>query len=104
MAYRKSHKELQRLAAMRAAKERKRLEGPLPEYAVDIPDLRRRIIVIDYDSGNAVTHTIDLHRTRRIDQYRAVVDGVEWKKRIGFSGVLAGIRKAMPRVSVALIK
>jgi len=84
---------------MRAAKERKRLEGPAPYYPPELPDLRRRIIVIDYDRGQAITHTIDLHKTRRIDQFRAVVDGVEWRKSIGFSGVLAGIRKSMPRVS-----
>jgi hypothetical protein len=46
-----------------------------------------------------VHHQIDLYKTGRIDQFRAVVDGVEWKRRIGFSGVLAGIRKSMPRMA-----
>ena len=97
--YRKTHKAISKLEAMRAAKERKRLTGNAPDYPLILPDLRRTIIIIDYDSGMPVHHQIDLFKTRRIDQYRAVVDGIEWKRRIGFSGVLAGIRKSMPRVT-----
>jgi len=97
--YRKTTKVIAKLEAMRNAKERKRLTGSAPDYPPILPDLRRTIIVIDYDSGVPVHHQIDLHRTGRIDQYRAVVDGVEWKNRIGFSGVLAGIRKSMPRLT-----
>ena len=99
MAYRTTKKRAEVMAAMRAAKERKRLAGDAPEYPPILPELRRTIIVIDYDSGAPVHHQIDLHKTNRIDQFRAVVDGIEWKKRIGFSGVLAGIRKSMPRVA-----
>lgn len=83
---------------MRAGKERRRIAIESPAYPAPLPDLRRTIIVIDYDSGQPVEHRIDLHKTSRIDQYRVVVDGKEWKPRIGFAGVLAGIRKAMPRV------
>lgn len=99
MAYRTTKKRAEVMAAMRAAKERKRLAGDAPEYPPILPELRRTIIVIDYDSGAPVHHQIDLHKTNRIDQFRAVVDGIEWKKRIGFSGVLAGIRKSMLRVT-----
>ena len=99
MAYRTTKKSAEVMATMRAAKERKRMAGDAPDYPPILPDLRRTIIVIDYDSGAPVHHQIDLHRTNRIDQYRAVVDGQEWKRRIGFSGVLAGIRKSMPRVT-----
>lgn len=102
MAYRKTAKALKVAAIcarMRAGKERKRAESSAPDYPPILPDLRRTIIVIDYDSGAPVHHQIDLHKTNRIDQYRAVVDGKEWKRKIGFSGVLAGIRKSMPRVS-----
>lgn len=97
--YRVTKKRAEVMAVMRAAKERKRLAADPPDYPPILPDLRRTIIVIDYDSGAPVHHQIDLHRTNRIDQYRAVVDGQEWKRRIGFSGVLAGIRKSMPRVT-----
>lgn len=103
MAYRKTAKAVKvaaTCARMRDGKARKRMEAAAPEYHAPLPDLRRTVIVINYDSGEPVEHRIDLHRTGRIDQYRAVVDGKEWKARIGFSGVLAGIRKSMPRISV----
>jgi hypothetical protein len=45
-----------------------------------------------------VEHRIDLYRTPRIDCYRAVADGVEWKRRVGWSKVLAGLRVKFPRV------
>ena len=98
MAYRKTSKYRQQLEAMRAAKESRRIEGPAPDYPVQLPELRRRIIVIDYDFGERV-HTLDLYRTNRVDCYRVVADGNQWKDRIGWSGVLAGIRKSFPRVS-----
>jgi len=104
MAYRKTKKALKiaaTCARMRAGKARKRLDSDPPDYPAPLPDLRRTIIVIDYDNGEPVEHRIDLHKTSRIDQYRALVDGKEWKPRIGFAGVLAGIRKAMPRVRAA---
>lgn len=102
MAYRltaKAAKHAEICARMRAAKLQKRIDGDAPDYPPILPELRRTIIIIEHDSGKPVEHKIDLYKTGRIDQYRAVVDGIEWKKRIGFSGVLAGIRKAMPRVS-----
>jgi hypothetical protein len=63
----------------------------------ELPMLRRRLIVIDYDSGEPQMHVVDLYRTRRVDSYRAVVDGREWK-RAGWSLVLDGLRRAMPRM------
>ena len=32
---------------------------------------------------------------------KVVADGVEWKERIGWSKILAGLRKSMPRVGAA---
>lgn len=66
--------------------------------AFDLPDRRRVVIVIDYDTGQPAMHVIELFRTRRIDCYRAVADGRPWKARIGWSRVLDGLRRAMPRV------
>ena len=97
MAYRITRRQRERLAAMRAAKERKRLMGEPVERAPELPELRRTIIVIDHDFGT-VEHRIDLYRTNRVDCYRAVADGKEWKPRIGWSGVLEGLRKSLPRV------
>ncbi len=95
--YRRRKTGSKKLQAMRAAKEQKRLAGPVPEYPVELPDLRRRIIVIDYDFGKVV-HIVDLYRTDRRDCYRAVADGKLWRRRIGWSRVLAGVRKRFLRV------
>ena len=53
-------------AAMRDARERRRLEGVEPRYPRELPSLRRTLIIIDYDFGR-VEHRIDLYRTPRID-------------------------------------
>lgn len=101
--YRKQSKrqreaQAQRLEAMKRGRERaakaREPRGRMP----DLPDLRRELIVIDYDSGEPVTHTLHLYRTRRVDQYRAVADGRPWKDRIGWSRVLAGLRKSFQRL------
>ena len=80
-----------------AARERKRLESPPPDYPAILPELRRKVIIIDYDFGE-MRYEMDLYRTSRIDCYKAVVNGKVWKFRVGWSGVLAGIRKSLPRV------
>jgi len=86
-----------KLRAMREARERKRLEGDEPVYPRELPALRRTLTIVDYDFGR-VEHRIDLYRTRRIDCYRAVADGVEWRRSIGWSKVLAALRVKFPRV------
>lgn len=66
-----------------------------------MPELRRQIIIVDYDFG-MVEHRIDLYRTNRIDCYRVVADGGEWKQRAGWSTVLEAIRKSFLRVGSRL--
>lgn len=100
MTYRLTNKaaaQRSRLAAMRRGRDATRLESPAPDYAPALPDLRRQIIIRDFDFGEKI-HTLDLYRTDRVDCYRVVADGVEWKERIGWSKILAGLRKSMPRV------
>jgi hypothetical protein len=63
------------------------------------PLLRRRITIEDFDGGEPTWHVIELFRTPRIDSYRAVIDGREWNSRIGWSRVLDGLRRAMPRLA-----
>ena len=63
------------------------------------PLLRRRITIEDFDGPEPTTHVIELHRTNRIDTYRATVDGRDWNPRIGWSRVLDGLRKALPRLA-----
>ena len=72
-----------KLRAAREVRERKRLEGSEPTCPRNLPPLPRTLIIIDHDFGT-VEHRIDLYRTGRIDCYRAVADGVEWKRRIGW--------------------
>ena len=93
MPYR--HKDLmnRKLRAARDARERKRLEGPVPPYPRELPSLRRTLIIIDHDFGT-VEHRIDLYRTGRVDCCRVVADGV----RVGWSRVLAALRVKFPRV------
>lgn len=100
MAYRKTKRSIETIAKMRAGKDRARMLRPAPEYPLPLPDLRRQIIIRDFDFGETI-HTLDLYRTNRVDCYRVVADGVEWKSRIGWSQILAGLRKSMPRVSAA---
>jgi hypothetical protein len=63
----------------------------------EIPELRRVIEITDFDSGEPIVHKLELYKTDRIDCYDVYVDGAIWKKRIGWSQILAGIRKAMRR-------
>ena len=103
MSYRLTQKaaaQRQRLLVMRAGRERARLAAPAPDYPVQLPDLRRRIVIEDFDFGHSV-HVLELHRTNRVDCYRVIADGVEWKRRVGWSKILAGLRKSMPRVGAA---
>lgn len=97
MAYRKRIVGSKKLEAMRRGKEAARMSREFDPRPPELPDLRRRIVITDYDFGE-VTHTIDLYRTGRIDCYRAVADGQQWKDRIGWSSVLVAIRKSFIRV------
>lgn len=97
MAYRKRTRCSAKLAALRAAADRHRMELPAPDYVPAMPELRRTILVVDHDFGT-VEHRLDLYRTNRIDCYRVVADVVEWKKRAGWSTVLEALRKSFLRV------
>ena len=98
--YRRTRKatatRLAQLAAMRAAKERKRLARDPEPCPVTLPDLRMRITVERLDFGREV-HVFEMHKTSRIDVYAISVDGKEWR-RGGLTAALEGIRKACPRV------
>lgn len=98
---RKAEAQRLRLAAMRHGADSARMASPAPDYPVNLPDLRRRIIIEDFDFDHRV-HVMELHKTDRIDCYRVTVDGKPWKDRIGWSQILAGLRKSMPRVGSVL--
>lgn len=96
----KAASQRQKLAAMQRGKAAARMARPAPEYLPDLPDLRRRIVIEDWDFGHKI-HVLELHRTNRRDCYRVTVDGAPWKDRIGWSAILAGLRKSMPRVGAS---
>lgn len=89
----------ERMRRWRDAKERIRLEGPCPKYPYEPPDIRRRIIVEDYDYGRVVRHEFVLLKSNRIDCYRVAVDGKLLPGRIGWARVLELIRKAFLRAT-----
>ena len=96
MTYLETHKA-RKYRLMREAKELKRLESVCPDPFHQLPDLRKTIVITNFDFGEEV-HMFELMKTGRIDQYRVLVDSIEWKNKIGLSGILAGIRKSMPAV------
>ena len=95
---RQKEAQARKLGAMRKGRERAAMTREPKGRMPDLPDLRRTIVVTDYDTGRATTHRIDLHKCGRIDQYRAVADGKVWMRRIGWSRVLSLLRKAYQRI------
>ena len=103
MSYRKrlrgSRKFNERLARARQTRTQNRLELPAPNYPRELPKLRRRVTVEDYDCGEVVRHEIELYRSNRIDCYKICVDGKPLSGRFGWARVLELVRKAFIRVS-----
>ena len=74
MTYRltkKAEAHRSKLAAMRRGRDVRRCEAPAAEYSTALPELRRQIIIRDFDFGEKI-HTLDLYRTDRVDCYRVV--------------------------------
>lgn len=99
--YRRSKKYQQlrtRTAASVAAREQKRLQAVSDDEIEPIlPELRKKIEVAEFDVTESKTTVIELFQSDRIDCYRVVVNGKLWKRRVGMSRILEGIRKAIPR-------
>lgn len=93
-----SRKFNERMVRVRAAKEAKRLAGPPPEYGLDLPEIRRRVIVENFDLGEMVRHDVVMRRSNRIDCYVLEVDGQPLPGRHGWSKTLEYVRKAFIRV------
>ena len=101
--YRRSHKYQQlraRIAQSIAKRENERIKS-VNETGIEplLPDLRKKIEITSYDMDESKTITFELFQSDRIDCYQVLVDGKLWKKRVGLSKVLEGIRKALPRHS-----
>ena len=100
--YKKDTPHSRKFRNMREAKRRKRENELAPEYPLELPNLRRRITVIDYDSGRPIRYCIDLYKTDRIDCYRAIANGRAWKDRIGWSKAIEALRKSFVRVRAVI--
>lgn len=98
MSYRKRLNGSKKFSAMRAARERKRMEDPPPSYAEELPRHRRQLIIRSFEFGEPIEHVFDCYRTRRCDCFRVVVDGQELPQRMGWSGVTELARKSFVRV------
>ena len=100
MAYRRSPRYQERIARRRRAMQEGRARARMarePEPRWDMPDLRRRLIVEDYDTGTVKRTVIDMHSTTRIDCYRVTVNGSPKPGRMGWSRILGLLRVAIPR-------
>ena len=86
-----------KLEALRRGRDRANAAKEPRRYPPTLPELRREIVVIDYDSGRPVTHTLHFYKTRRIDSFRVEADGRPWKC-CGWSAALARLRKSYQRV------
>jgi len=86
-----------KLQALRRGRDRANASKPVRLYPPTLPDLRRVVTVTDYDSGQPVTHTLEMRKTARIDTYAITADGQPWKA-CGWSAALAGLRKSYQRV------
>ena len=93
-----SRKFNDRMGRAKAERERRRLEGPAPDYPPELPELRRRVVVEDFDFGEAVRHEIRLYRSSRVDCYVVEVDGRRLPGQVGWARALELVRKAFVRV------
>lgn len=86
-----------KMAAMRAAKQRnrvQRIEPPLP--VVEQAALRRIVLVVDFATGRPIARMLQLWRTGHRKQFRVASPRGQSSKAHGWSQALAVIRKALP--------
>lgn len=83
-----------------AAKARKRLHSPPPDYFSE-PDYSQPVRRVSYENAiSGEKHEFVFYiAPQRIDQFRIVLDGKVWKERMGWSHFCAALRKAAGRFS-----
>ena len=96
---RKSHRRealRDKMAAMRAAKERKRLAWIAENPPAPVMAGRHTYTLTIHDRGAGTMHALDLYvSTRRVNSYRVTVDGKPWKAAISMTRVLASMRRKL---------
>lgn len=85
------------------AKARKRIASLPPDYPAlfDHSKPVRQLTIANLLTGESHTFTLFIS-PNRIDQFRVEIDGKPWKQQIGWSRIVAAIRKSQPRFSQAL--
>lgn len=86
-----------RVARMNAARERKRLASVSDEPALAPLSGRHCYTLTVHNRLTGTMHSVDLYvSARRINAYRADVDGKPWRDSISLTRVLAAIRRKLP--------
>ncbi len=85
-------------AQMHAAKERKRMASGPPDYPLllDYDAPVESWTFKDYRRGR-INKIVLFHSRRRSNTFRAIVNGREWTKSMGYDRILRGTRKALCR-------
>ena len=86
-----------KLEAMRRGRERAAMANQPRGRMLDLPLVRRTVVVTDHDSGQPAVHMLELRRSRRVDSYAVFADGKPWKV-CGWSKVCEGLRKLHQRL------
>jgi len=89
-----THAKAQRLRRSKSRADRALIADDAPPQ---VPDLRRRVVIIDYTAHGREVQRVDMYSTTRIDCYRVEINGQPWRDRIGWSRILAAVRKGFPR-------
>lgn len=88
---------LQKMAKLRAAKERKRLAAAAAEPAPSRVAGKHCYTLTVHNRITGTMHSVDLYLSdRRINAYRAEVDGMPWRDSISMTRILAAIRHKLP--------
>jgi hypothetical protein len=77
------------------AKASKRMSLPTPEYPylLDYKKPIKEITVKDFRNGETNVLTL-YHCRKRKDMWRVTINGLPWKDSIGYSNIMAAIRKS----------
>ena len=81
---------------MNKAKERIRLNSPLPNYPIILPERRIKITIELFDFGHEI-YIFELFKTNNIRQFKVYINNKLWKWKIGLSKILIAIRKSILR-------
>jgi hypothetical protein len=84
---------------MSHARNRQIQDGPAPDYPPPLPELRRQVIIRDFDFGEREL-VVSLYKCPRIDCYMVEIGGEIINKRAGWSTALEIVRKEFSRLRV----